>query len=345
MRQTAALWLVCACLILGACSSRKFIHVWNERYLVASRLHDDGEHEKAQQHYDQLLKHAPDEETRRLTQYKIALLRLDQGRPEEAKRLWQALIDEPIKDEYGARAMYHIIRMEPSQDERVKSCRALILRYPEHVPAEHCLHDLRRYWVAQGSPVEFIKELKGLGPSVQGSELYDYTLFLSARAQDEDVHDEQAALKGYEALYAHDSQGPLADDALWERAQIYKRQGKWQEALEVMSRLVKDVETSWFVGTYESEFADDARYQMGLIHKEQLKDYDQAIDQFDAFMDEFPTSLLRDDAAWQIVECQQLKGSPDLNALLVEFIKDYPESRHVRRAQALLGEPQAAAAP
>lgn len=341
MRHKPASWLIGLLLLLSisACSSRKFIHVWNERYIVASRLHDEGKYDQAQAHYDQLLKHAPNEEARRLTQYRIALMHLDQARPDQAKQAFEALVAAPTIDEHGARAMYHLVRMEPTPEQRNERCRALILRYPAQVPAEHCLHDLRRYWRDQGDATKFLAELDTAQAKLpKDNELYDYLLFLRAQTLDQDLERGTDAIKAYDVLYQYAPQGPLADDALWESAQIYERQQQWQETIERLSRLVKDIETSWFVGTYESQFADDARYKMGIIYKTQLKQYDQAIDQLERFIQEFPTSLLRDDAAWQIVLCHQLAAHQDWRELAERFIKDYPESRYIPKARALIGQ-------
>ena len=333
---------LCALIFSAGCSSQAFVHVWNERYVEAARVHDEGDLDAAQVHYEQLLKHAPHAEARRLTQYHLARLSLDRGQTQDAVARFEAIIQEPIDDEHGARAAYQLARMAPDEDARAARCQPILARYHEHVAAEHCLHDMRRRWRDQGQPQRFIQALDALldGQLPPKSDLYDYALFLKARALDQDLDDATAALAAYDALYAYDPKGALADDALWESAQIFKRQARWPQAIERLSRLVKDVETSWFVGTYESEFADDARYTMGLIHKQELGLLPEAIGHFEAFIQEFPTSLLRDDAAWQIVECLHQQQDPSWADAARRFAQDYPESRHVRRAQALLGGPE-----
>lgn len=323
-------------LTLAACSNTAPIHVWNDRYVVAAKLHDQGKYDKADKHYAQMLKHAPNTETKRLVLYQRALLSKDRGNTEEAIKRFTAIYTKKPIDEHGARSMYWVTRLTPQTDKKLDLLKALVLRYPEHISAEHALLDIQKLMVKQGQSNAYLTWLNGMIPKVKATDLGDMSLLVKARFLNEKLNDQPRAIKAYRALFDFKKDGSLADDALWEMAQIYKKQRNWKQTLLWQSRLVKDRETSWFVGSYDSEFADDARYDMGLIHKNQLKQYNKAIKQFKTFIDEFPTSLLRDDAAWQIVECKRLQSASDYTESLKQFIKSYPESRYIHIAKARL---------
>lgn len=323
-------------LTLVACSNTAPIHVWNDRYVVAAKLHDQGKYDKADKHYAQMLKHAPNTETKRLVLYQRALLSKDRGLNDEAIKRFKAIYTTKPIDEHGARAMYWVTRLTPQTDQKLDLLKALVLRYPEHISAEHALLDIQRIMVKQKQAKSYLAWLDSIIPKVKSTDLGDMSLLIKARFLNKELNDQPRAIKAYRALYDFKKDGSLADDALWEIAQIYKKQRNWKQTILWQSRLVKGRETSWFVGTYDSEFADDARYDMGLIHKNELKQYNKAIGQFKTFIDEFPTSLLRDDAAWQIVECKRLQNASDYTQSLQQFIKSYPESRYVHIAKTRL---------
>jgi hypothetical protein len=110
-----------------------------------------------------------------------------------------------------------------------------------------------------------------------------------------------AALATFEAVWALDEAGPLADDAVWERAELYRAREDWDSALVELGRLAEPAESSWFVGSYDVEYADQARYDRGVILLERKGDWRAARAEFERFLSDYKDSLLSDDAAWGVV--------------------------------------------
>lgn len=344
--------LVCVCALLAlltlgatACSSHRFVHVWNDRYVVARRAQDEGKLDEAQRHYDQLLKHAPSAEGRRLIELSLADLALDRGKVDEAyaryTRLWQ---DTQHADAHGARALYQCVlimsTIRSREDEAMRLRRLLMARFAEYIWAERAMEEVRDHMIARGEIKALDAELAALYPNVKASALADNLLFERALLAERHLKDDAEALKRLMAVYDHDPEGPLADDAIWERARIYTRQQDWPRALEALSRLARDQETSWFIGTYDSEYADEARLEMGRIYADRLRRYPDAIKQLEAFIREFPDSLLCDDAAWELVRVRGLTGERKAyDEALRAFAKTYPESRYARLVPERLAGP------
>lgn len=308
-------------------------HIWDERYLVATARHDEGDYDKAQAHYTQLLKHAPTPNTARLIQYRQALLAQDTGHNDHALKQYQALYDAPSIDEHGAHAMSNASEMMPQRTQRMDLKRRLAQRYPQTIFAEHAIEALKHDAIDHQTLDAFLVWLRQLQKQIKGTDLEDHALFTQAYVLETHLARPNDALPLYNAVYALAPTGSLADDAVWRIAKTYEAMGEWKQALVWLARVSKDNEGSWFIGTYASEFADNARLRMGFIYKDELKDYPKAINQFELFLSEFPDSRWTDDAAWQRVEAKRLAGAADYEQARARFIKSYPNSRFVRQAR------------
>jgi outer membrane protein assembly factor BamD (BamD/ComL family) len=216
---------------------------------------------------------------------------------------------------------------------------ALVDKYPESIAAEHALRDIRKWHREEGREDKMAEYLLETSKTHAGTEIEDFALMMRGEVFEEDLSQDEQAIQAYEKVIELAYQGKLADDAIWRIAQIHIRNKRWEPALEYLDRLVAEHhEKSWFIGDYNSEFADEARLESGRIYLEELEDYDAAIAQFEKFIVEFPNSRLKDDAAWEVVKATELKGNAAATREAMEdFIKDYPESRYVRVARSRLG--------
>lgn len=325
--------------LASACSSRRFIHVWNERYVEAARAHDRGEYDDARAHYDQLLKHAPSDETRRLALYQMAMLAEDRGDIDEAIERYTAIWREEIQDEHGARAASRAVVIEQERHgarDRADELRVMIVtRFPEHIPAERALRELAGAAKASGDVVAFEAYLEEVIAACAGTDLEDYAMLTLARWRYHECSDTQGAVDVLEALVALDENAKLADDAIWELATIYRETEQWELAVEQLRRLVKGYQgESYFIGDYNSEWADDARFDSAEILAKELGRSEDAIAEFELFLKEFPDSRRRDDAAWRIVEIRRgLANQRKYKRALQRFVRDFPESRYAARAR------------
>jgi outer membrane protein assembly factor BamD (BamD/ComL family) len=334
--------------VVVSCGRDRFVHRWNDQVLATGNLQDSGALDKAETRYLQLLENAPDDDARRYVLNELAAISEERGDWKQAIERYEQVWSEPADDEAGAHALYRsaviVIRHLNATERGLALHRKTIERYPASVSAEFSARDLADHFRRQGDYEAMRADFDALYERAKGTEVGDNVLFAVAQTLELDAEDEGAALPYYKKLYTNYPDGGLADDALWQAAMIYHRRQHWQPANELLTRLADNVETSWFVGSYNSPWANDARFTLGLTYLLYLDDYQDAVAHFERYIDDFPTSLDTDDAAWNIVQAYRLMGEDDADKneryrdSLRQFAEDYPESRYVREVEERLAE-------
>lgn len=122
------------------------------------------------------------------------------------------------------------------------------------------------------------------------------------------------------------------DDALLWQARSAVASQLFSKGLKLYKELMDSMESSWFVGSYNSEFMDEAffEYAKTLKKTKRIEDARQA---FRKLIEELPESRLKDDAAYELA---LLVPKFEQTRALQEFIKTYPHSRHVKSAKRAL---------
>lgn len=327
--------LVVWCVVMVACSSTRHEHVWNERYIVATRAQDLGDRDAARDHYAQLLEHAPDDSSQRLILYQLALMLEQEQRTDEALTAYRDIYEVDISDEQGSRALYRAAGLHAQRSGEVAALpmyHDLLVRYGDWVAAEHAVGKLVVYHTAQHGVDAAIEALLTHRSDVRGKSVEGDYLMRLAQLQQESG-DMEVAVATYAEVLAATHLQVWWDDALWERAELYQRAQAWRDALTTLEQLATTFqETSYFIGDYSSEHADQARYEMGRIYLEELGEPDEAVAQFDQFLKDFEHNRLRDDVAWMRLGALRSAGkSKRYDRELKRFMKDFPESRYVRR--------------
>ncbi len=319
------------------CGHDRPAHRWNDRVLAVGDLQDAGKLDRAEQQYQQLLKTAPTRDARRYVL--SALARISEARADwkQAIARYKRISSKPIDDEAGAYALYRAGRL--AKEKLGQTARGLaafkktITRFPRSVAAEFAVRDLAKYYRQTGDYEAMRRDFEKLVARVGDQPAADNLLFELAEALS-DAGDKDTALLYFKRVYDGYSDGGLADDALWDASQIYAAREQWPQTIALLQRVAAMVEDSWFVGDYSSPYANDARFQLGLIYLLYVSDYDKAIANFEQYLDDFPTSLQADDAAWNLVQAHRLKGpAAAYQQSLRDFMANYPHSRYVRQAK------------
>lgn len=334
-------FLALATALLVACATTKPRHVWTDEALAAETMQFEGRLDEAEQAYEKLLPDAPNNDKRRWLQLNVAMLYIERGDVPTALDRLAALYEEDVLDLHGANALYEAARLhdesDPGEAERLRL--DLIRRYPDQIAAEFALQDIVSRKLAAGEPRALEKLLVELADAVDGGEVADNVLLSLATVRDEQLKDPDGALDTYRRIYRDYRKGPLSDDALWEMGRIYRRHQLWEPAVIVLTMLAEDREESWFIGSYDSDWVDDAMYELGLIHLLFLDDHERAIKWFKSYLKEYPEGVLSDDAAWHIVQAYRIAGDEAAHArALRAFVEDFPWSRHAQLATERLGD-------
>ncbi|MEZ4461329.1 MAG: tetratricopeptide repeat protein [bacterium] len=326
-------------LLLTSCSLTRPVELWTNDALEVRAVEDRGALDEAQSRYAELLKSPPNDDKRRWVEFRQAEILRAQARTDEAEERYKRLWSEPFIDEWGAKAMLHDARMQ-EQLGRPHDALSLrlqtILRYPNEVSAENALRDI--YDQFEPTPRTLNDLLENLAPQLSDSYLAGNVLYLQAQNLDQNLGDIDAAAAIYRRIYVEFPEDALADDALWEMTNIYRRVQAWPAAVQNLKVIANNTESSWFIGSYDSQWVDDAIFDLGVIHLLFLSDYDNAVAWFERFATTYDDSLRAPEALYYAAEARRLQHQDDRHfAILRRIVKSYPESKWARRASDRLG--------
>jgi outer membrane protein assembly factor BamD (BamD/ComL family) len=177
-----------------------------------------------------------------------------------------------------------------------------------------------------------------MAPYLSHTMLAGNVLFLKAQNQDKNLQDIGAAAKTYRRIYMEFPEDAIADDALWEMTNLYRRVQDWPSVIQNLKVFANNTESSWFIGSYDSEFVDNAIFELGEINMLFVEDYDEAVYWFERFADSYDDSLRAPKALYFAAEARRLQHADHLHfAALKDLIRRYPESKWAAKASDRLG--------
>ncbi len=209
-----------------------------------------------------------------------------------------------------------------------------VRRFPGEVAAEDSLRRLLRLHAKRdGAAVRLLLELyRDLDSSpIAPSLLFEASAIYGRAGRQADA---RALLDQLAARYRRSA---LWDDALWQGAAICEAMRDWGGALARYRRLVASQRDAYILGSYNSVHLDDAQLRVARILLERLGDARGAVRELERLRDEFPHSLLRDDAQWWIAEIHLKAGDRAAACLaLARLIRDFPDGNQTHKAREAL---------
>ena len=128
----------------------------------------------------------------------------------------------------------------------------------------------------------------------------------------------------------------LRDDARWYAARISRALGDPKGAVVRLRALLATREVSFGAGSYFSIWLDDAQLELGKILRDDLGDPKAAIAAFRQLPKDYPDSILRDDALYELaVTLAKIHDATGACRALADLKKLEPDSKYVARAKAL----------
>lgn len=336
---TTALALVLAVMVVG-CGLDQDRYRWERALLVADRHVDHEEFDEAEASYLELQKTSPTPSFERYIAYRLALIVELRGQYADAIRAYEPMWKDGADDEYGSLALFRtaILLMDKLDrpDEGLKVLDRILSALPDSTAAKKALFELLGHYERnndKAGALAFVVERYKL---LASTPIGDNLLFARARLARELGRSDEA-LEAYAALLEDHPASGLRDDAEWELAGLLEELGRYDDALTRLRFITEDQDVSWYVGSYDSQYVDEARFQRGLIYLERLGQWREAVEEFTLFVDEFDESLLRDDARWNIVQAWLGAGeSDDAEDACEALASAQPESRWVDDCERLV---------
>lgn len=330
-------------MLLAGCASTKDEKsdddAWVQAYLEAMRL----EPRAAEAELARLAETAPTEEKARDMEFERARLALRRGDVELARRRFQSLWDARSDDAVASRSLYELARMAEEEDGNIDESRRLlrktILETRPWAGSELAL----KFLVLQERRAHrfewLVDELTRLAERSDDAHLLAQLHLERGLVLDEALGRPDEALDAYRMAHRASPDTAATDEALFQMGQIYARFQMWEPAVTALEIVADRTARSFGVGTYHSQRAADARYELALIEMLFRDDYDAAQDHFRTFQRTFPQHRLSEDVAWHLVEIERLTSSDRAyRRALRRFVDDYPHSRRTDRARQILGE-------
>ena len=126
--------------------------------------------------------------------------------------------------------------------------------------------------------------------------------------------------------------GGFRDDARWQAARLSRALGDPHGAVARLRALLGTREVARITGSYFSVWLDQAQLELGTILRDDLRDHSAAAAAFRRLPRDYPASVLRDDALYELaVTLAQAGDAPGACTALRDLRKLDAESKYVAR--------------
>ena len=338
---------------LTACAADPLVTRWANQWLAAERAGLQGE-PQAIEDFKQLAAEAP-------TRYDVDAARFGQaralraqGRHAEAFALFEDLGDRAMRRMDRARARYEMGRMAATAGRKESATalfRHLVETYPAQPAAMRSIQLLRHFAERDGGPAErdTLDWLTRVYPTLAGTAIGDDLVYFGV-----EILYRWWRVSGSEVL-ARQVEGLIGrlesrhyvsghwDDAVWLLSRLYHRQGRFQEEIRALGRILHTREEPFFVGHYDTTYHWVGQLRIARIHMMDLGAPEDAAETYAWFVSTFPYSRWRDDARfWQ--GCALLRaGQPEAaESAFATIAEIYPDSKYIARLDAARSDPHSA---
>ncbi len=264
------------------------------------------------------------------------------GRRDEAIKTYLASPGKTVDDETtAATATYRAGGMLLDDQKDVEAWTALwkvVTDYPDEPLAGDALEtivDDGRRRDARALADQLGKLLTPLAETQVG----DNIVWALADLDDNELANKQAARALYDRIPADYPKSGLRDDARWHAARLSRELGDPQGAAQRLRALLATREVALGPGSYFSIWLDDAQLLLGKILRDELNDLPGAIAAFRKLPKDYPASILKDDALYELATTYAKAGNgKDACRAIAELRKQSPDSKYTEQASALSAE-------
>jgi tetratricopeptide (TPR) repeat protein len=128
----------------------------------------------------------------------------------------------------------------------------------------------------------------------------------------------------------------LRDDGLWRAAELLRAAGDHEGALRRLRRILASRKDALITGSYNYLQLDDAQLLVGRIYLDDLHDPARAAEAFELLADDYPESVLRDDALYDLARARvEQHDVPAACRALARLVRQFPDGNRLRPARAL----------
>ncbi|MEK6607663.1 MAG: tetratricopeptide repeat protein [Myxococcota bacterium] len=314
----------------------------SEALLRAERLERKGRVNEAAAAYDEARQEAKTPRRRAEIALRRAELLESAGRDDDAARAYLEIERAWAGSPEAARALDHVARLlharggDAGRAEALAVDLRILTSHPDETAADDALARIVRAHF--GRDHELGVALADLHARLAGRGVDDNVLIEAAEASRR-LGDAETALRLWAELADAYPRSGLRDDALWRAAELRRVRGEFREALEAWRKILATRRDALIVGSYHSEYLDDAQLQTALVWLDDLGNVARARAALLALRDDMPWSLLRDDAQFHLARASARAGDRARACGEIALLaRRFPDGNQLRRAGALSKE-------
>jgi tetratricopeptide (TPR) repeat protein len=173
-------------------------------------------------------------------------------------------------------------------------------------------------------------ELSRLLTSLGDTEVADNLLWALADLDEHELADPSAARSAYDRIPLDHPRSGLRDDARWHAARLSRQMKDPRGAVDRLRKLLATREVALIGGSYFSVWLDDGQLELGRILRDDLGDLPGAAKAFRRLPEDYPDSILLDDASIELADTLVRAGDhAGACAELARLTKRWPDSKHL----------------
>jgi len=211
----------------------------------------------------------------------------------------------------------------------------VVTDYPDEPIASDALRTLVRDG-RRRDPRALADELARLLTPLAETQLADNLLWSLAELSERELGNPEAARAFYDRIPVDTPASGLRDDARWHAARISRLLHDPAGAAARLRALLATREVAFGAGSYFSIWLDDAQLELGKILRDELRDPAGAAAAFRRLPRDYPASILRDDALYELAVT--LAGAGDRAgacAAVARLAREFADSKYLPRGKAL----------
>lgn len=167
----------------------------------------------------------------------------------------------------------------------------------------------------------------------------DNIVWALADLHEHELGNREAARALYDRIPADYPASGLRDDARWHAARLSRALGDAKGAVQRLRALLATREVAIGAGSYFSIWLDDAQLELGRVLRDDLHDLAGASAAFRKLPKDYPASILKDDALYELAKTAAAAGEPrDACRTIAALREQFPDSKHLPEASALGAE-------
>jgi tetratricopeptide (TPR) repeat protein len=206
-------------------------------------------------------------------------------------------------------------------------------------PDEPIASDALRALIVDGrrrDPRALADELARVLTPLAETEIADNLLWSLADLTEHELANLPAARALYDRIPIDTPASGLRDDARWHAARLSRLLGDPRGAVERLRALLATREVALGAGSYFSIWLDDAQLELGKVLRDDLGDLPGAAAAFRRLPADYPASILRDDALYELaVTLERMRDHPGACDALARLAKQFADSKYLARGRDL----------